>query len=160
MLLFKLLIVPIAFYCCASNIWKGIIPLKTTREEVEQILGKRVNPDSNGYDIADYKFKGGTAYIVFTLGGCRGGVGDYNVPAGRVNRVSFQPDPQPAFRGFKFDRKRFVEGGHPDGPSPSFFVNRLDGISFWLSPDEQSVQRINYFPSSKEDHLKCKDTKR
>lgn len=156
MLLLNLIIAPIAFFCCESNVWKGIVPLKTTQAEVIQILGPRVKPIFPEYDIADFKFKGGTVFIVYTLGGCRGGTGDYNVPKGLVNRVSVRPDPPPAFLGFKFDRSRFVEGGHPDGPSPAFYVNKPDGISFWLSSDERSVQLIDYRPSSKDDHLKCK----
>jgi len=156
MLLLNLLIAPLIFFCCDTNVWKGIIPLKTTQTEVEQILGKRLNPLFPDYDIADYKFEGGTATVVFTLGGCRGGVGDYDVPKGRVRTVSVRPDPLPRFRGFKFDRKRFIEGGHPDGPSPPFYVNKRDGIAFWLSPDEQSVQMIDYYPATKDDNLKCK----
>ncbi len=37
LLLLKLLLFPMAFACCESNIWNGITPLKSTRVDEERI---------------------------------------------------------------------------------------------------------------------------
>src|SRR5262245_59228223 len=97
MTLLTLILPPIALFCCSKNVWNGIVPLKTGKADVEKQLGKPMrNPDPD-YDIGDYKYKGGIVTIVFAIGGCRGGAGDYSVERGTVVRISDRPEPMPLF---------------------------------------------------------------
>ena len=63
--------------------WKGIVPLHSTRADVEKLLGRPTFEDS-GYDI-----EGERMLITYSARGCEEGLpGGWNVPANTVVSIS------------------------------------------------------------------------
>src|SRR5260370_28973458 len=95
----------VAMACCQSNIWNGIIPLKSTRSDVEKILGPPTL-DSKARDAADYKTKEGKVFILYSSGPCNVKPSNgWNIPELTVIQISFYPNFTPKLKDLKIDRK-------------------------------------------------------
>src|SRR5258705_2334459 len=65
--------------------WRKIVPLQSTRADVERLLGPAEQP----YGV-DYELKDGVISIVYSTGPCeKGSPGGWNVPEGVVISFSF-----------------------------------------------------------------------
>jgi len=53
--------------CQSNNVWNGIVPLKSKRDDVEKILGK---PDTSGVNpfAAGYKTTDGEVTVIYSTG--------------------------------------------------------------------------------------------
>jgi hypothetical protein len=68
--------------------WNGIVPLRTTRQEVESILGKPIRKTS--YDDF-FELKNENALVTYSRGNCRKYSFDYDIPAGTVTEICIYP---------------------------------------------------------------------
>src|SRR5687767_8559712 len=68
-----------------TNAWNGLVPLRSTRADVEKLLGAA---QENSYPTFKYESKLGTVHIRYTTRKCRGG---WNVPIGTVLRIDVDP---------------------------------------------------------------------
>jgi hypothetical protein len=82
--------------------WRSIVPLKTTRAEVEAILGR-----SDDAYMAIYKLKEGNLSIEYSSGPCRADrKGGWDIPDGVVISVFFSPNEKPRLSDLKVDRRK------------------------------------------------------
>ena len=133
--------------------WRKIIPLQSTRADVERILGK---PEKESPGFSYYKFKDGDVLIWYSSKPCEGPSGGWRVPPGTVTGISFSySDPQPRFAELKLDKskyKRVMEGDYLDFAA---YRNEEEGISYSVNEPKGLISSVTYSPVAKDDYLRC-----
>jgi hypothetical protein len=127
--------------------WRQIVPLKSTRAEVERLLGST----KEGY-FADYQLKQGNLFIVYSSGPCRPDrKGGWNVPENVVLIVSFSPKHKKRIAALKLDPKKFrkVIDDHVIGVL--YYVNDEEGITYEVQSGK--VDSVEYGPTKRDEHL-------
>src|ERR1041384_2440882 len=106
--------------------WRQIVPLKTTRTEVERLLG----PFKAAY-YAEYKLEEGSLFIEYSSGPCRPDrKGGWNVPENIVVSMSFSPKHHQKLSALKLDSRKYRKVIDPELPSVTYYINEVDGITY------------------------------
>lgn len=138
-------------YSINAQDWPQIDPLKSTRADVERLLGP-----TNGAYFAVYQLKHGTLFIEYSSGPCRPErTGGWNVPENLVISTSFSPKHPKQLSDLKLDPKKFrkVVGG--DVLGVEYYVNDESGITYIIQ--QGKVDHVEYGPPKKYDYLYCGD---
>jgi hypothetical protein len=135
--------------------WKGIIPLKTMRAEVEIILGKSI---SSGFSRETYQASDARINVWYSTGPCHPVVGRWNVSAGIVVAVDVSLKRPLLLSNLEFDRHNYVrtEWSHPEDWVS--YLNRKDGIEITtinLGEKAELIQTISYRPKVSDNVLRC-----
>lgn len=145
----------VAFVYCQTNVWNGIVPLKSTRADVEKILGKPT-PDSVARYAADYKTKDGKVFVLYSTGPCKVEPSNgWNIPALTVISIHVYQDVGPNIADLKLDARKFAKGPDPEILNRMYYTNETDGISITVDTTDGEITRFSYFPKSKNDYLRC-----
>jgi hypothetical protein len=142
-------LVMVFWTCGSAQDWQKIVPLKSTRIEVEAVLGS-----SQGDYFASYRLKEGSLFIEYSSGPCRPDrKGGWNVPENVVVSFSFSPRLKKRVADLKLDPKRFrrVIDQHVIGIT--YYINDEDGITYEIQ--EGKVDSVEYGPAKKYDNLYC-----
>ena len=138
-----------------TNCWRGIRPLRSTRADVEKILGIPT-PDSKASDAAFYKTTSERVFILYSTGPCDTHPGySWNAPRGTVIHVSVEPNTKPKFADIKLDESKFKKRPDPELLDYTSYTNEDEGISIEVNTIEGVVTAFNYWPTSKDDSLRC-----
>lgn len=130
--------------------WRGIVPLRSTRVEVERLLGPPAKREPLQFK---YELDNALVYIQFSSGPCRNDrVGGWDVPEGVATLVSVFPN-ELSFSELKLDTKRYERMDVPETPGVTRYLNREDGVMY--SVQRGRVEVIFYMPSSKDEQLRC-----
>ena len=137
--------------------WKSITPLKSTKTDVEKILGKPVEKSESEfiYEIAD-----GKIYVYYASRRCRGKLPGWNVDTDTVLGLSFVPNSkQPA----SSDEVTKISNESPI----AIGTNRFD--YFYINPEKGTVNLFyrnsdlllvltesQITPKVSDNHLRCK----
>ena len=142
----------IAFYSCGNaQDWRKIEPVKSTRAEVEALLGA-----VQGAYSAIYQLKEGSLFIEYSSGPCRPErKGGWNVPENVVVSLSFSPRHKKRFADLKIDRKKFRKEIDQHVIGITYYINDEDGITYEIQ--DGKVYSIEYGPPKKYDNLYCGD---
>lgn len=149
-------------YCQSNNVWNGITPLKSTKMDVEKILGKR-DAWSVARHAAGYETKGGKVFVLYSTGLCNvNPEHGWNIPELTVISVHFSPDyPHPhRFSDLKIDRSKFERRPDPGSLHLVSYTNETDGISLTVDTADDSVRTFGFFPASKDNCLRCENVKK
>jgi hypothetical protein len=141
---------------CQPNEWNCITPLKSTRGDVERILGQ---PGGNSKEkhAASYPTKWGKVFVLYSTGPCSVKPSHgWNVPELTVISMSVYPQPEPDFDISKINLNKFEKRPDPGSLSEVAYTNEEDGVSLTVNTWDQVVTRYHYFPESRYDYLKCK----
>ncbi len=113
----------------AQNVgWRGIVPLHSTREDVERLLGPSAKPDgySEVYDLGKE-----AVFIKYSSGPCRKErKGGYNVPSGTVKQIRVSSSAKPQFSDLQIDENKYEKTVDPELPGVFHYVNREEGIAY------------------------------
>ena len=135
---------PFAF---AKNEWRGIIPLKSERSDVEKILNEplRQNCSDCIYETASER-----VYVFYSKAVCKGGaVNGWNVPEDTV--ISFTVYP----RNGKTFSASDVKDDVPLYYSHDSFILQQKAVAYTLNRLTSSIVRISFLPSVSDNHLRC-----
>lgn len=133
--------------------WRGIIPLKSTRADVERRFGK---PDRWG----EYKIKDERVTFDYGDGSCQGlyvalGVANCKclVDENAVMSIFVEPTVKRKISVLKLDMTNFRRT--PINPFPNTFEydNPTEGITYTVDEPNDEVRHVTYYPSSKD----CED---
>jgi len=123
--------------------WRGIVPLHSTRGDVEKLLGPPTLEDS-GYDI-----DGDQVQITYSGRGCEEGLpGGWSVAPSTVVNISVVPHKNLVLDDVLVPGKDYQKIYGSD-PVKVDYVDAQDGVRFTTSED--SVQKISYFGSEADD---------
>ena len=131
----------------SAKSWRGIVPLRSTRADVEKILGK---PTSSNHV---YKIGAGTVDITYAQQRCEqnapSGWGSWNVPSDTVINLSFDTDFLVSDLKIRNLEKYKLR---TDKPTMEYRLP-VEGIQYSVKGDR--VVRITYGPTDKDKTLRC-----
>ncbi len=134
-----------------SNSWKGIVPLRSTRADVEKTLGVIGTDEFRGwkYDTVD-----ATVYVGYTSGNCEDG---WNVPKDRVFSITVYDnstrDSMISAKDMGLERERFAVLF--DDASYGKWVDAENGFYYYFSNGGQAFVSKTYFPRRADDEQRC-----
>jgi hypothetical protein len=127
--------------------WRGIIPLHSTRADVERVLGPPREPGGSSYPTEN-----GNVSIDYSLRSCEEGE-RWNVPRDVVLSITIYPRTNPTFASLQLDESKFrrVVDTHIEGSI--YYINDEQGIH--ITTLEGVVHSITYEPAASDNHLLC-----
>lgn len=136
--------------------WRGIVPLHSTRADVEQILGapKESRGVSSTYDTTE-----GRVLVFYSADRCReGGSNDWNVPRDTVLSITFHPTAKLLVNDLRLDKAKYERVPDYHVQSVVYYFNKEEGIRISarvLEREGEDVNSITYEPAAKDSYLKC-----
>lgn len=127
--------------------WRGIVPLHSTRPDVERLIGPPMRPGGITYDLQTERVNVG-----YSHGGCEKGE-EWNVPSGTVTMITVYPQTKVMLSDLKIDLNRFQKFLDPH-VGDSIFANEAEGMSLRTASNGEVIS-IQYFPQTKDNHLRC-----
>jgi hypothetical protein len=129
--------------------WRQIVPGRTTRAEVEELLG----PSRESYS-ASYNVKEGNIFIAYSTGLCGPEKnGGWNVPKNTVVAVTFNPKEKRSIAELRLEKKRLRKVVDKHVLGITYYVNDRNSITYEVQKGK--VEAITYEPPMK---LYCGDS--
>src|SRR5687768_7747846 len=125
--------------------WRTIIPLRSTRADVERLLGAPASAQRNVYRSGD-----DTVVVTYAASKCSYG---WQVPVDTVISLVVQPKQGLRFADLKLDASKFEKRRDVHDEPIYYYVNQAQGINYTVT--EGVITSIEYFPSAKDNHLRC-----
>jgi hypothetical protein len=136
--------------CAGAQGWRGIVPLHSSREDVERVAG--VKPESNGIT---YVLKDERVNVVYSKGGCEKGRGvEWDVPPGTVLGITIYPRVKLLLSDVRADLYGFEKFVSPHEPDAVYYNNDREGVSIGTRPGGE-VFVIQYLPAAADKRLRC-----
>jgi hypothetical protein len=139
----------IFFSCGKAQDWRKILPMTSTRTQVEAVLG----PTQGAYSVI-YQLREGSLFIEYSSGPCsverKGG---WNVPENVVVSLSFSPRHKKRVADLKIDPRKFRKMVDEHVIGIIYYINEEDGITYEIQ--DGKVVSIEYVPPKKYDNLYC-----
>lgn len=134
--------------------WRGIIPLRSTRADVERLLG---SPEQGLKSI--YQTEGERISVTYSERLC-----DYGwlVPLGTVINFSVYPKTPSKVADLKLDESKYVKRQDYHVESIYYYINQEEGINYTVNAGGGMVTGIEYYPAAKDNNQLCpllKDSK-
>ena len=137
----------ISFALAQDNIgWRGIVPLRSTRAQVEQKLG--------ALDVRCqcYLTETEIVRVKYSRGHCKGDLAGWNVPTDTVLSFEITPKKPLLFSKIQLKEQEFVRT--VDDTVTTYYGNGEKGVRYSVS-SLGTVASIWYGPSVKDNHLRC-----
>lgn len=138
-----------------SNAWRGLVPLMSTRADVERLLGssKGSLADSYLYETKEEKVR-----VVYSEGSCKPSLeGQWNVPVDTVLSITVFPQIEVLVRSLRLDKKTYsrTQEAHPD--NWLYYVSPQSGVMVHAMQNNgcEEVMSITYRPTTKDEGLRC-----
>ena len=135
--------------------WKNIVPLDSTRKDVERLLGR---PQVSKGVADTFQLKDGRLRVFYSDGFCkRPNTNDWNVPPGTVVTLTFEPSGEVKIAELKLDMSKYERTIDPHVQRAFHYYSREAGIriSTRLEKEGEDVHSITYEPTEKDLHLRC-----
>lgn len=127
--------------------WHNIVPLHSTRTDVERLLGTSQDPCKCIYRTDD-----AAVHVDYATAACKGYPPGWNVPAGTVLLVTVRSENQPRIEDLGIDALKYVKSY--DDASTTYYTSREDGLRYEVS-QQGLVTAISYIPYTKDNALRC-----
>jgi hypothetical protein len=135
----------------AAKGWRGIVPLHSTRADVEAILGKPEDPKREHSLI--YNTAKEIALIDYSGGGSCG-LGGWRVPAGTVTSIMVSPKGELKLSDLHINESKYRKVHDPETPAERFlYIDDTEGET--IDVFQGRVVTITYSPSAEDEHLRC-----
>jgi len=137
------------------NSWRGLVPLQSSRLDVERLLGKAKT--SRGFTDV-YETENETVDVLYSAGPCKlSAVERWNVAPDIILRINVTPRAKMLIQDLHLDKMRYprLQEGHPENWAR--YMNDEDGVmveTISYGKDEQ-VYTITYWPRVKDKPLRC-----
>ena len=127
--------------------WKRLVPLHSTRADVERLLGPSSSECRCLYDTADARIQ-----IDYAVDRCKGVIPGWNVPADTVLRLTVRPTVQQRFSDLGVNTTKYTV--RRDDTFATYYANRDDGVQYSVSA-QGVIDSISYIPSTADANLRC-----
>ena len=144
-------IMAILLACCLPIVahgkgWRGIVPFRSTRADVERLLG----PGTRGH----YQFDEERVHVNYAEGDCNPVNGCFcYVPKDTVISIYVQLEVEMKFSKLNIDRKKYEKFVSRKDPTEATYSNDKEGIIYTVNEENDDVTAIEYIPTAKD----CKD---
>lgn len=131
--------------------WRGIVPLHSTRADVERLLGKP------NFDGTYYDFENERASIIYSREPCT--EGDWNVPRDTVLQISIAPKIKLKFADLRLDLSKYERIEDPHVQVRAIYWNEENGVQYDVfeggGENNGMVLEIYHKPAAETLRLRC-----
>lgn len=140
-----------------AKMWCDLIPLESTRSEVEKLLGK---PVSHFETYGLYKNKFGKFSVWFSHGGCSDEIEgrQYDIPAGKMTGLRVILNKFEPLKNYISTKKGFTKEKTKGKFERYFYVSSDESVLFeviTLNDGSEMVSSISIQPGKNKKHLLC-----
>ena len=139
--------------------WRGIEPLRSTKSDVERLIGSRVVRCSVSACI--YELPDEIVFVVYsTDASCKNdeATTSWKVPVGTVIEISVRFKQDKPLSELHFDLSKFKRDDDEHLPGWIYYVNLEDGVR--VEGGLETASSITYFQRAKDNHLRCPSVKK
>lgn len=133
--------------------WRGIVPLHSTRADVERLLGLPANKRDCVQSLCSYYLDDANVRFNYSPGDCKSGRGRWNVPPDTVVWITVYRKPYPRLSDLKIDESKFKKSQKGHLLDEIFYEDEEEGLTLMVY--EGMVQTFLYGPARKDQHLRC-----
>jgi hypothetical protein len=131
--------------------WHGIRVLRSSRKDVERILSMPTERGLSTFDVGTDRVN-----ISFSGAPCaKGWPYGWNVPEGTVVKIMVYPQKSVRVADLRVELSEFEKFAPSENAVVVYYNNEAQGISIGVTADGESVRSIEYFPATKDLHLRC-----
>lgn len=127
--------------------WRGIVPLHSTRADVERVLGAPSDKCKCLYKTEDI-----AVVVEYARSPCKGALLSWDVPADTVLSLTVRSKNKQRFSDLNLDLGKYVL--RQDDTMTRYYTNKDAGIEYEVST-EGTINSVSYIPSAKDSHLRC-----
>lgn len=131
--------------------WRGVVPLYSTREDVERLVGPPMTPGGITYDLKTDRLN-----VAYSVGTCGEGGAQWNVPRDTVIGITVYPQTRLMLADLKINVNGFEKFINPHVGNRVSYSNKDEGIAIGTTSNGEVIS-IEYFPQAKDSHLSCPD---
>lgn len=140
----------------AANVWQGIVPLRSTRADVERLLG---HPRSSLGDIHIYRTTDDRVDVSYSDDPCkRGGAKPLGTPADMVLKMTISPQRTLLVSNLRLDKGKYIriQKDHPENWVQ--YLNSEEGITVDAMVNDgcEEVLSIIYQATTRDRELHCR----
>jgi hypothetical protein len=132
--------------------WRGIVPLHSTRADVERLLGP---PTTDRSDTVFYESEAERVSIDFSKGPCNVEFSSWNVPRDTVLSIWVTPMNGLNAADLNLSQKKYIKTQDKHISEIVYYRNEYDGIEYSVNDDTGRVGLIKYLPSALDEPLRC-----
>jgi hypothetical protein len=137
------------------NTWRGLVPLRSTRDDVERVLGA---PKSSSHPHYFYDAEKEKVTVRYSADTCNRGSGaDWDVPVNTVVTITVTPKAKLLIKDLHLDLRNYArsEIAHPRGLV--LYVSQEDGIGIESKLEDgcEIVMSVTYQPTTKDKGMRC-----
>jgi hypothetical protein len=127
--------------------WRGLVPLHSTREDVERVIG---TPTDYYYNLSNE-----TVLVEFSSGSCKDAANEdsYKVPADTVTRIMVIPKSELPLKTLNVDITRYKKSVDGEIKEHVFYYKEGGGES--IEVFDGKVQSLTYTPLASEASFRC-----
>lgn len=134
--------------------WRGIMPLHSTRLDVEKLIGPPNTPNGSMYDPGVLDLMVDRVFVEYSTGYCtKERKGGYNVPKETVIQIAVTWANKQDFPEVQIDLSKFEKSLDREISEIVYYSNMEEGIMYIV--EEGKLKQTLYFSSKKDSHLKC-----
>lgn len=136
----------------AAQGWNNIVPLHSTRADVERLLGKPTDPGKKSSAVYDMPNE---VVLIFFAGGppCSSS-SEWNVMEGTVVDITVTPKRRVMLTDLDSDVETYKKTVDPHDPYHTKYTNEKTGASIIVADGE--VQYFTFSPAAQDNDLKCR----
>lgn len=152
-----LIVTSIVFLNCASveaKPWRGIEPLRSTRADVERLIGSQVV--RCGGSACIYELDEEIVFVLYATDSCGkndGATSAWRVPVGTVIEIGVRFKEDKPLSELPFDLSKFKRVDDKHLPGWIYYINLDEGVR--VEGGLKTASSVTYFQSAKDNHLRC-----
>ena len=129
--------------------WRGIVPLHSTRADVERLLGTGTDSCKCAYYLEDVN-----AFFYYSSGNCKSRVsGGWDVPTDTVVRIVVYPKRKLSLADLNIDQSKFEKKREVESIVSCW--NQEEGLYIEVSAYTDLVMGFYYGPAARDKYLRC-----
>lgn len=133
--------------------WRGLVPLRSTRRDVEALLG----PPAPGGD-SFYQTNEATIFVRYSDGPCeKGWPYGWNVDKDTVVNIVVSPKEPIMFTDLNLDKNKYLQSRDSHINTRKLYANHSEGITLVVDEITGKVRSFTYHPTDSQQKLQCPD---
>jgi hypothetical protein len=140
----------------AAKGWRDLVPLHSTRVDVERLLGVPRNQSDCVDNLCTYVLSDVNVLFHYSAGNCASGRGAWDVPPDTVVYITVYPKPADRWSSLEIDKAKFRRTPDEHIKQLVSYVNEEEGLIIRVNEDIDEVSGFYYVPSARDKHLRCR----
>jgi len=139
-----------------SRGWRGVVPLHSTRADVERLLG---SPKESRGVASTYESKDQRVIVFYSAGRCKETGSDaWNVPRDTVLSITIHPNAKLLVHDLNLDKTKYERVANDHIQGVIYYFNKEEGVRIsarLLEKEGEDVDSITYEPAARDNNLRC-----